>query len=798
MKIIKFQESILQDSEYINVIFNIISKISQNNRYLIILPLNTYISNKLLNIISHKIYDGKYIKTLKKLESLYINVIKNNLSIYNQIHAIIYLKKLIINIEKICESIIYLKEISQNTIKKILSIGERISNYIIKSKLKELSIQLQYIDLNKLIKQYYSNSIIITTDIIKEVFKTIHLENKYNIVIHGLTYCITNKNVQNAINTINNNVLSLMIDNNIISKIEIWTKLDNNYNYSTKNILNNIFISYEQFAQLTNVGYYDFINNDIITKSIKKQIELYIIDYNTDKLFIINDESSKKTIQPSSYEMKNISILLISFQLLHDISDYYKYLTNLLYKYNIKIILHTICYLNNLLKVIINKTPSKIIYNKIKNKLYIKNDNIKTHDINMISDLSIIFNLNKDHTTNSNINILSNKNIIDTYSISKNIHTIIKKDNSNKELNSHLNKKHKSKIINIFIIGIGQVGSHLIDKIKNQINYIKHKFNIELIINGIANSKKMMFNNKGIDFKNWKQKFINSNTPMNIIKFIQQINLITSKNKIIVDNTDSKEIAMMYNVFLKNYIHIVTSNKIACSSNLKYYNKIKNLSQKFNTSLLFETNVGAGLPVISTLNDLINTGDKIHKIEAVLSGSLNFIFNNFNETTTFKNVVLNAQKAGYTEPDPRVDLNGVDVKRKILILARECGSKIELKDILYENFLPNECLNTHSINEFYKKLEKNEIYFQNILKKSIANNTKLRFIAEYNNNITKIVLTEISKNHPFYNLQGQDNMFLYYTKYYNQQPLIIKGAGAGAEVTALGVFSDIIKIATKY
>lgn len=362
--------------------------------------------------------------------------------------------------------------------------------------------------------------------------------------------------------------------------------------------------------------------------------------------------------------------------------------------------------------------------------------------------------------------------------------------------NIYFKKKQILKKSYLFIIGVGKVGSELINQINNQKYFLRKKLNLDLKIISLANTKKSFFCDQGIDLIKWKKKLYESKENMNLdVFFNNMLNYNVNGNKILIDNTDSYEIAKQYSFLLQNNINIVTCNKIACSSEYAYYNELKNLSRIFNKKFLFETNVGAGLPIINTINNLINTGDKIQTIEAILSGSLSFIFNKYNGKKKFVEIVKEAQKKGYTEPDPRIDLSGIDVKRKILIIARECGEKIEINNIKYCDFLKFNCLATNTIDEFFKKLEHHEKYFQNLYLDVCKNHQKLKFIAKYNKKRTKIELSRIQKKHPFYNVEGEDNIFLFKTtKNYPNQPLIIKGAGAGSIVTASGIFSNIIEV----
>ena len=272
---------------------------------------------------------------------------------------------------------------------------------------------------------------------------------------------------------------------------------------------------------------------------------------------------------------------------------------------------------------------------------------------------------------------------------------------------------------------------------------------------------------------------------------IKELNLL---NSVLVDITANADIAHSYPQYLRENIAVVACNKIACSGDYAYYSKLKALSKKYSAPFLFETNVGAGLPIIDTLNNLVNSGDKITKIQAVLSGSLNFIFNHFNEDNSFYDVVLQAQEEGYTEPDPRIDLSGVDVARKILILARESGYEVDMETVENESFLPKPSQQATSIDAFFETLKTQAAHFESLYKKAVAKDCRLKYVAQFDQGTAKVGLQEIPSSHPFYHLEGKDNIVLFYTQRYTEQPLIIKGAGAGAEVTASGLFGDIIRL----
>jgi len=248
----------------------------------------------------------------------------------------------------------------------------------------------------------------------------------------------------------------------------------------------------------------------------------------------------------------------------------------------------------------------------------------------------------------------------------------------------------------------------------------------------------------------------------------------------------------VYDQLLQKSISVVACNKIAASSPYNSYKRLKDLAREFNCQFLFETNVGAGLPVIGTLNDLLRSGDRINRIQAVLSGTLNFVFNNYDGTRKFAEVVKQAQDEGYTEPDPRLDLGGTDVMRKIMILAREAGEKIEMDEIANNSFMPASCMQG-SVDDFYAAMVKEEAHFRKLFEKANKEGCKLKFVASYDNGKASVGLQHIDPKHDLYHLYGKDNVVLFYTDRYSEQPMVVKGAGAGAEVTASGVFADVIR-----
>lgn len=369
-----------------------------------------------------------------------------------------------------------------------------------------------------------------------------------------------------------------------------------------------------------------------------------------------------------------------------------------------------------------------------------------------------------------------------------------------KNLRKALNVIHDSfflsetQVLNLFIVGIGTVGRHLLQQIRQQQeNLLKNKA-LSLRVVGISNSRKCIFDRNGIDIDNYttllEQAEISA-TPETIKNEIIKMNIF---NSVFVDCTASPDIAALYYDLLSHNVNVVAANKIAASSEYANYNKLKQIARKKDVKFLFETNVGAGLPIINTINNLINSGDKIIKIEAVVSGTLNYIFNVLSKDIPLSKAIQMAKDAGYSEPDPRVDLCGKDVIRKLVILARESGYQVEQNDVKANLFIPEKYF-VGTADEFMKNITELDDEFENQRVIAEENNEQFRFVAKLENGGLEVGLKKVKFTHPFYTLEGSNNVILLNTERYNEYPMVIKGYGAGAEVTAAGVFADIISIA---
>ena len=367
-----------------------------------------------------------------------------------------------------------------------------------------------------------------------------------------------------------------------------------------------------------------------------------------------------------------------------------------------------------------------------------------------------------------------------------------------KFLRKSLNVLHDSfflseyKVLNLFICGVGTVGGMLIEQIRKQYDELMQRNGLKLNVVGIASSKKYLLNRDGIDLSTYREQLNDAPLPdQKLDDAIIQMNIF---NSVFVDCTASKDIAALYQTFLEHNISVIAANKIAASGNYADYLQLKRTARNRGVWFRYETNVGAGLPIIGTINDLRNSGDEILKIEAVLSGTLNFIFNEISADVPFSETVRRAKEQGYSEPDPRIDLSGTDVVRKLVILTREAGYQVEQQDVEKHLFVPNDYFDG-TVDDFWKKLPALDADFEKRRQQLEAEGKRWRFVATMEHGKTNVALKEVDRNHPFYNLEGSNNIVLLTTERYKEYPMQIQGYGAGAGVTAAGVFANIMSIA---
>ena len=376
-----------------------------------------------------------------------------------------------------------------------------------------------------------------------------------------------------------------------------------------------------------------------------------------------------------------------------------------------------------------------------------------------------------------------------------NISVVIRSESLRKALNAIHDGFFLSKFkeMNLFVTGTGIVGTSLLKQLQKQHDLLFTERRVKVNLVGIANSRKMLIDRKGIDLEKCRDILRSRGEKSDLPEFIQRIKKLNLRDSAFIDCTADEKVAATYAGILSGYISVVTANKIACSSEYSYYRELKRIAGEKGVRFMYETTVGAGLPIIKTISDLVLSGDRILKIEAILSGTLNFIFNELGPDMPLSKAIRRAHEKGYSEPDPRVDLSGIDVVRKILILSREAGYQIEKEDVHVEKFLPEKCFEG-DLNDFYKEVEKYDEEFERRRLELVKENKKWRFFATLDNGSASVKLIAVGSEHPSFNLEGSNNIVLLTTERYRELPMVIKGYGAGADVTAAGVFADLMRV----
>jgi bifunctional aspartokinase / homoserine dehydrogenase 1 len=377
-----------------------------------------------------------------------------------------------------------------------------------------------------------------------------------------------------------------------------------------------------------------------------------------------------------------------------------------------------------------------------------------------------------------------------------NISVVIDRRDRSKAMNSIHDAMFLSpvKTLNVFFCGTGNIGSTLLRQIDNHMEFLEEKSHIKLNIAGICSSAIIYLMVKGINVRSWKNDLAERGISGTVDDFLEKAFNLNLPNSVFVDNTGSKIVPDLYCKLFEKSFSVVTCNKIGNTGPFSDYFKNRQLSGKFGVDYWYETTVGAGLPIIKTLQELLISGDEILKVEAILSGTISFVFNEYRGERTFAEVVRMAREKGFTEPDPRDDLSGLDFARKMLIIARETGMKMEFEEMEIQPILPDSCLNAPSIDEFFTELEASEDYFMAMKNKAAAENKVMHYVGILSEGKVKVELLMLDSKHPFYNLSGSDNIISFTTNRYLHNPMVIKGPGAGAEVTAAGVLADLVRV----
>ncbi len=814
MNVLKFGGSSVANATTIENVIDIVKQQSEKQPLYVVVSAMGGITDLLLQAGEEASYNNEnYKNTLIEIEKIHLKAIKSLIPVISQSAIISKVKAQLNDLESLCEGVYLLSELSTKTAAVIASYGEILSSYIIVEAAKVTGVDIILKDSRELIVKTINSKVTIdykeTNDNIKEFAD----QNTHRVSLFPGFVARTKDGEPTTLGRGGSDFTAAILAAAInADELQIWTDVSGMYTANPKLVKQAKpvhHISYQEAMELSHFGA-KVIYPPTIHPVLEKDIPILIKNTfkpNDQGTFITRKVNDRKKPVTGISHIDSISIISLEGSGMVGIPGFSKRLFETLFLENINVILitqasseHSICLA---IEAIDAKKAKEVLdatfeFEISKHKL----DAVKIEDnvaiIALVGD-----NMYHHQGLSGKMFSTLGKNNVNIRAIAqgaseKNISVVIEEKDIKKALNT-LHERFfevKTKQLNLFITGVGNVGSKLIEQLEQQKNYLKDKLRLKIRVVAISNSRKMIFDERGIDLDSWGQKLENGEKA-DAADFFTKAKEMNLRNSIFVDNTANPDIAKVYKHYLAESMAVVTCNKIACADEYTNYEELQNLSRKFNASFLYETNVGAGLPIIDTLNNLIASGDNVHKIQAVLSGSLNFVFNNYKKGITFHEIVKQAQQQGYTEPDPKIDLSGIDVARKILILARESGKVMELENIENEAFLPKESLDTTSVDDFLQSVEQNENHFKKILDDANKKECRLKYVAQYEEGKAKVGLQFIPSDHPFYNLEGSDNIVLFYTDRYPKQPLIVKGAGAGAEVTASGIFADIIRIGKK-
>lgn len=813
MKVLKFGGTSVADAQNIVKVEHIIKKESSAHQVIAVVSALQGVTDQLIRAATCAADQDKlYVQIIKELEKRHLNLVRELIPVLSQSSWLSFVRKNFNDIEELCHGIFILKECTPKTRDRITSYGEFLSSSILYGKFRSDGSEAAWMDsAAQIVTDSNFSHAKVDIGCTEENIRKYVAENDQRIIIApGFIAKDKSGNPTTLGRGGSDYTASLIAAAMGAEELEIWTDVsgmmtaDPRLVSGAKPIPE---ISYSEAMELSHFGakvLYPPTLQPVMAKNIDLRIK-NTFDPEASGTLVCRQPKKNGAGEQFAAGISNtgpIALLTLEGSGMIGIPGFSAKLFQCLSHEKISVILITQSSSEHSITVAISEKEVDRAANALnltfEDDLQLK----KVEPVQIETGLGIVALVGDHMKSRSGISTrmfgcLGNNGIniraIAQGSSEKNISIVISQKDIRKAVNILHEEVFESEIkqVHLYICGTGNVGTKLIRQIYDQNEYLKEHLLVNLRIAGISNSRKMLFSDTGIHEEEFL-KFSENGEESSQEKFADEIIARNLRNPVFVDITASPDVPEVYGKLLKRSVNIVACNKIAASSGFTNYKNLKNTARNHSCKFLFETNVGAGLPVIGTINDLIRSGDKITAIQAVLSGTLNFVFNHYDGTRPFSEVVAQAQREGYTEPDPRLDLAGTDVARKILILAREAGYPLEFDSIENESFLPEECMKG-SVEDFYKALLKHEDHFRKLLGNARSSGKILKYVAEFKEGKAKTGLQHVAPGSDLFHLYGKDNIVIFKTLRYSEQPLVVKGAGAGAEVTASGIFADIVR-----
>jgi len=812
MKILKFGGTSVGSIQSIQTLLNILKTNADGEKPVVVLSAMSGVTNLLISMAEDAAMGKDFTAGLAELERRHFEVVKALLEIQNQNPAFTRLKINFNQLEELLQGILALRELTPKTRDMVLSFGERCSTLMISKIAAQYFPEAIFVDASEIIKTDSSfNNAKINMELTEQLVRGFYSENSSKMLF--VTGFIAS-NDAGQITTLGRGgsdytaaILGSALN---AEEIQIWTDV-NGMMTADPRLVKKAFslpeLTYTEAMELSYFGAKVIYPPTMIPAFLKK---IPIVIKNTfepqfEGTVIRHDCKASNLPIKGISTINNISILNLEGSGMVGKSGFSGRLFSLLAREQINIILITQSSSEHSITFAVQPADAEKAKTLIEQEFELELLANKLESPEIEANLAVLAvvgeNMKQTPGVSGKLFHALGRNGVNVRAIAQgsseyNISVII----SSHDLAKALNAVHDAffvqltKTLHAFCLGTGNIGKTLFKQLNAHSEFLQEHNGIQVKIAGISNTRKMVFNAEGISLDTWEADLQASDEQANLHEFIQRMKSMNLPNCVFIDNTASPVPIAFYEEAFKANVSVVTCNKIGNSASYSQYRNFHDTARRHGVDFFYETNVGAGLPIIRTLKDLMSSGDRVQCIEAILSGTISFIFNNFKGDANFHDVVKTAQEKGYTEPDPRDDLSGKDFMRKILILARDAGYAMEEADVEIENMLPQACLDAQSVDDFYAALKAEDEFFATLKNKAAAEGKVLRYIGKLDNGKASITLQMVDESHPFFTLSGSDNIISFTTDRYKERPLVVKGPGAGAEVTAAGVFADLINV----
>jgi bifunctional aspartokinase / homoserine dehydrogenase 1 len=814
MKVLKFGGSSVGTPEALSNVFTIISNENgKGTAPVVVVSAFRGITDQLFETAALA-SEGNltYRERLENIEERHVNAIREIFQAKYQSEITTRFKLTFNELEDVLQGVMLTRELTSKTLDFITGFGERFSALIVAAMLNTRGIKAIYTDTRQLIKtdEQFGMARVLTAPTYRNI--TSYVDRHENTVIVATGFIASTENNESTTLGRGGSDYTASLFGSALSSemVEIWTDVDGLMTADPGKVKRAFPVSkasYEEAMELSHFGA-RVIYPPTIQPALKSGIPIAIKNtFRPDQPGTLISDKTEETsgIIRGISSIDNIALISIKGTGMIGVSGVASRIFNAMARKGINIILITQSSSEHTVTLAVLPSDAVTAQKSIAAEFAGELESDAIDEVKVEKNLSVIAVVgdNMRHIPGiagrvfnalgrNGINIVA----IAQGSSERNISFVVDRDNERKAMNTLHDAFFLAgvKSVNLFIVGVGLIGGRLLEMLAEQHQSLFDEYQIEINLKGVSNSKKMLLSEDSVPLVNWAEKLDLEGVKMNLLSFTDQMKSMNLPNSIFIDCTASADIPQIYADVLSKSISIVTPNKLANSSDQALFDRLHDTAFRHNCAFRYETNVGAGLPLIGTMHEMVTTGDHVDRIEGVLSGTLSYIFNRFDGSVPFSDIVKSAREKGYTEPDPREDLNGHDVGRKLLILARVAGYKLELDDVKIENLVPEGAAKAGSVDDFFDKLKEFDSYFENLRIDAEMEGKKLCYIARFENGKPEVALEKIDGSHPFYNLTGSDNIVALYTRHYNENPMVIQGPGAGANVTAGGIIADILRV----